>query len=120
MVSMNSNLCVSGFHFARTTSELGDEPSGMNAISSPLPTSSGVGSRNEGAWAASGPTPAPTSRPPRQVLSMASNGCCGCSMRPTDEADGSVTRQKPALWSATHTRPSGSTIDPVEMCRPLA
>ena len=39
-------------------------------------------------------------------------------MRPELVSLGSVIRQKPALWSATHVRPAGSTSDPVEMCRP--
>ena len=45
IVSLNSNFRVFRFQRARTTSELGEAPSGMNASSSPL--SGNVGRRVE-------------------------------------------------------------------------
>ena len=91
----------------------------MSAISSPLPGLSGVGSTSAGWPAASGPVPASGSRPPRQVRGPGSPG----QLRVVDDGrrrppSGSVTRQKPPLWSATQVRPFGSTSAPAEMCRP--
>ena len=121
-MSRNSKSPVSGFQSARTTSELGDAPSGMKPSSSPLLSNSGDGSyerragpRRRGRCAASGQETAEA-----RVRSTSSPGCC----RVLDAA-GPVrrrvfTRQKPALWSATQTRSSGSTIAPVETCSPSA
>src|SRR5687767_6022481 len=39
-------------------------------------------------------------------------------MRPGPPSDGSLTRQNPPLWSATHVRPAGSTSAPAATCRP--
>ena len=119
-MSSNSNRPVSGFHRRRTTSELGRAPSGMRAISSPLLGRFGVGSTKTGWPAASGPVPASGSRPPRQVRAPGSPGSAGWSSVPGPSSLGSVTRQKPPLWSDTQVRPFGSTMAPVEMCRPPA
>jgi hypothetical protein len=109
----NSKSFASAFQRARTTSELGAAPSGMNASSSPLSGKSGEGSRNAGWPAASGPGFAPGRSPPRHVGSATE-----WSMTAGASSVGAVMRQKPALWSDTHTLPSGATIAPVEMCRP--
>ena len=93
----------------------------MRTTSSPLPLWSGVGSTNVGWPAASGPVPASGSSPPRQVRGPAAPGSCGVlDVAGPSPSVTAVTRQKPALWSATQTRPAGSTIAPVEMCSPAA
>src|SRR3954447_8125444 len=116
MVSLYSNRTVDWFHAARTTSELGEAPSGMSAISSPAMLVSG--STRTGWPAASGPGPASGSSPPRHVRMPRWPGICGCSMWPGAASPAGVTRQKPPLWSATHVRPVGSTSAPVETCSP--
>ena len=108
------------FQRARTTSELGEAPSGMRAISSPLPTSSGVGSTRTG-W------PAASGRCRRRAAGR--RGRCADRRRP-DAAGGRCGRDR-CPWAPSCGRsrrcgrrptcgPSGSTSAPVEMCRPSA